>query len=54
MSLGSSDEMQVILELCHDLGYITEDIYTRMTRAYEEISKMLNGLIKATKAEQIG
>lgn len=47
MSLGSSDEMQVWLSYCKDLGYIDESVGKRYCDAYVEVSKMLQGLYKA-------
>lgn len=49
MAVGSAEEMQVWLNFCRDLEYITPNHATRLQRDYEEISKMLNGLIKGWK-----
>ena len=45
---GSSAEMQVLLDICMDLGYMEEKHHKVYSSKYEEISKMLSGLIKAT------
>ena len=47
IAIGSSDEMQVWLKYCSDLGYIEEKDYFRWKAKYVEISKMLVGLVKA-------
>jgi len=49
MALGSADETQVILELCKDLGYISNEIFSNTSLKYSEIAKMLNGLIQKMK-----
>ncbi len=47
MARGSCSEMKVLLELCKDLGFIEEmEIRTYMER-YNEVGKMLTGLIKS-------
>ena len=39
--------MKYQLMLAKDLGYLVEDEYNRLKFELEEISRMLNGLIKA-------
>jgi four helix bundle protein len=51
MALGSSDEMQVLLEFAKDLGYIDKEIYSRAKAEYQEISRMLNGMLRRVKSE---
>ena len=46
ITLGSSDEVKVQLEYCKDLGYFSAETWLEYAEAYEEISKMLQGLIK--------
>ena len=46
---GSCNEMQVLIDLSKDLGYISETNHGKMAQAYIEISKMLQGLIKTIK-----
>ena len=45
MSVGSSDEMNVIVELTKDLGILNQEEYVELKEGYTEIGKMLNGLI---------
>jgi four helix bundle protein len=44
---GSAGELKYQLLLANDLGYISEEEYNQLKSELEEISKMLNGLIKA-------
>ncbi len=44
MSVGSCDEMKVLLNFSCDLGYITRAEYERYRELYNEVGKMLNGL----------
>ena len=43
------EETRYHLLLAHDLGYLEKDLYTRLEGQYEEVSKMLNSLIKSIK-----
>ena len=45
MSLGSCNEMAVLIEFCKDLCYIEISAYKPLKTAYEEIGKMLHVLI---------
>ena len=47
IALGSSDEVQVLLDFAKDLSYIEEEKYGKAQTAYKEISKMLNGFSKS-------
>ena len=47
ISIGSSDEMRVWIRYCLDLGYLKEEQWTAWREEYEQISKMLQGLIKS-------
>lgn len=46
---GSLEEVKYYLILCKDLGYISEMSYNELQRDAEEVSKMLNSLIKYWK-----
>ena len=46
VSLGSSSETVVWLEYCRDLGYLGEIESQRLISGYNEVSRMLQGLIK--------
>ena len=45
MSMGSCNEMTVLISFCKDLGYFEEEKCRQLTIAYDEIGKMLNVLI---------
>ena len=42
--IGSSDEVQLWLRYCLDLGYLEEELGRRWREEYGEISRMLRGL----------
>src|SRR5215470_10460335 len=45
VAMGSADEMRVWCRYCLDLGYIDEGRWQRWRDEYQEIAKMLQGLI---------
>ena len=47
MALGSSDETQLWLSYAKDLGYIAAEDFKEWRDAYQEISKMLQGLLRS-------
>ena len=47
MALGSSDEMQVLLDFAKDLGYTEPETYEKAKATYKEISRMLNKMVKS-------
>ena len=49
IAIGSADEMRVWLRYCLDLGYIDERQWHHWRDEYQEIAKMLHGLVKALK-----
>lgn len=46
MSAGSSEEMRVWLKFCLELSYLQKDKWLEWDDEYDQISKMLNGLIR--------
>ncbi len=44
LALGSAEEMQVWIDYCHDLDYITASENQSFSEGFKEISKMLQGL----------
>ena len=44
IALGSSDEMQLWLEYCRDLGYLKQDQMAPLQSEYSVISRMIFGL----------
>ena len=49
MARGSASEMKVLLSLCRDLGYTEREEVARYIESYDEIGKMLTGLIRSIK-----
>ena len=45
MALGSADEMRVWSRYCLDLGYIDDRRWQSWRDEYQEIARMLNGLV---------
>ncbi len=41
MSIGSCDEMKILIEFSKDLCYINKEIYSELVGEYEQIGKML-------------
>ena len=46
MTVGSANEMSVLLDFAKDLGYTSESTYVELSRAYDEIGRMLSSFIK--------
>ena len=51
MAMGSSNEVSVLLDFSKDLGYIPEERYVKEKREYEEIGRMINGLLRRVERE---
>ncbi len=47
MAHGSCAELESLLSLSRDLGFIEEDSFERLYRMEEEVSRLLNGLISS-------
>jgi four helix bundle protein len=50
--MGSSSELEYLLLLTRDLGYLPENIIQPMTTDLVEIRKMLNAFIQKLKANR--
>jgi len=48
-SVGSCNEVTVIVEILRDLGYIEEELYRQILSQYEIVGKQLTTLIKEWK-----
>jgi four helix bundle protein len=48
---GSASELNYLLLLSHDLGYLPEEAYIKFSRDLDEIGRMLTGLMKTLKAK---
>ena len=51
MARGSSAELEVLLDFSRDLGYISEEEYSRFKEIQERVGKMLTGLIKSIQSK---
>ena len=49
MAKGSCDEMKVLMDFCKAIGYFNERTHSEIKENYDEIGKMLNGLIQRWK-----
>ena len=49
LSIGSCDETRLWLKYSYDLGYLTEREYDELAMKYEEIGKLLWGLLKSMR-----
>ena len=54
MARGSLVEVQSHMTLAHDLGYLSDDVYKRMTTHAESIGKQLNNYIAYLKRSKQG
>ena len=52
IAMGSASELEYLLLLAHDIGYLQTDIYQSMTKDLVEIRKMLNAFIQKLKANR--
>ena len=52
ISMGSASELEYLLLLAHDLGYLPENVFQSMTNDLVEIRKMLNAFIQKLKANR--
>jgi len=50
IAMGSASELEYLLLLAHDLGYLQEDIYQSMQNDLVETRKILNAFIQKLKA----
>ena len=51
MSMGSANEMSVLIDFAKDLGYIDKTTHERASQEYEEIGKMIRGFIKGLEQQ---
>ena len=50
--MGSASELEYLLILAHDLGYLPKATFQSMTNDLVEIRKMLNAFIQKLKASR--
>jgi len=49
---GSVGEVKYLLLLSKDLEFITFNLYSELIDRYDEVAKMINGLIRSLKASR--
>ena len=54
VAYGSCSELETLLSLSRDLGLLDIEIYSKIYALQEEVSKILNGLIKSLSQEKKG
>ena len=52
IAMGSSSELEYLLLLAHDLGYLTDDTHRDLSGILVETRKMLNTLIQKLKSNR--
>ena len=52
ISMGSTSELEYLLLLAHDLGYLTPHNFQTLTNNLIEVRKMLNAFIQKLKANR--
>ncbi len=52
IAMGSASELEYLLLLAHDLGYLQTDIYQHIQNDLVETRKMLNAFIQKLKASR--
>ncbi|MDP2994034.1 MAG: four helix bundle protein [Anaerolineales bacterium] len=50
IAMGSSSELEYLLLLSHDLGYLPEGTFQNLATSLIEVRKMLNALLQRLKA----
>ena len=45
-AMGSCNEVSVLIEMCKDLGYFDEEVYTNLSNSYDVLGKRINKLIQ--------
>ena len=53
IAIGSANEVSVLIEFAKDLKMLSVEAYKKASAEYEEIGKMLNGLIKTVTKSSI-
>ena len=49
MAMGSCNELEVLVEMSKDLGYISQEKYDEIIERYRTLGKRLNTLVKSWK-----
>jgi four helix bundle protein len=49
IAMGSCNEVSVILDLSHDLGYFSKEIHAELKNRYDQVGRTINKLIQVWK-----
>ena len=49
IAMGSADEVRVLLEFCHDLGYLVEEEYSSFYDRCDKIGRQIRRLIESIR-----
>ena len=49
IAMGSCNEVSVILDLAHDLGYFSKEIHAEFKDRYDQVGRAINKLIQVWK-----
>ena len=52
IAMGSSSELEYLLLLAHDLGYLLDENYLTLNSNLIEVRKMLNGFLQTLRANR--
>jgi four helix bundle protein len=52
IAMGSSSELEYLLLLSHDLGYLADELYNQLHTNLVEVRKMLNAFIQKLKGSR--
>jgi four helix bundle protein len=52
IAMGSSSELEYLLLLSHDLGYLPDEAFQELTSNLVEVRKMLNALLQRLRANR--
>jgi four helix bundle protein len=50
IALGSCNEVQVYLDMAHDLGYVDQALYQRWEQSYSKLGRQLHSLLDKWKS----
>ena len=49
IAMGSCNEVSVILDLAHDLGYFSKEVHSQFKDRYDQVGRTINKLIQVWK-----
>jgi four helix bundle protein len=52
IAMGSASELEYELVLAHELGFVSQSAYARLSQTIEEIKRMLTALLRKLTADR--